>query len=420
MRKGSTMRGTVTGWVLMALVGALGCSGGDPHGQGGGHGHHEEEQEAEAKGPNGGRLLTSGDFELELAIYERGVPPEYRAWARHDGEPVPPGEVDLTVKLGRLGGRVDAIRFAPEGDVLRGDTVVAEPHSFEVSIEARHAGETHSWHYESFEGRTRIAPEVAEGLGIETHVAGPAVLEETVTVYGRIRANPERVREVRARFDGVIRSVHADVGSVVKKGDRLVAIESNQSLNTYSITAPIGGTITQRDANAGEQTGGRLLLTITDTSSVWADLAVFPRERSRVRAGQPVSITPDAGDEPVAGTIANVEVLANPDQSVTARAVLPNPEGRLVPGTFVTAEITVGRHEVPLAVRREGLQAFRDFTVVYAQVGDQYEVRMLDLGREAGEHVEVLGGIEPGTRYVAAGSYVIKADVEKSGATHDH
>ena len=98
MRKGSTMRGTVTGWVLMALVGALGCSGGDPHGQGGGHGHHEEEQEAEAKGPNGGRLLTSGDFELELAIYERGVPPEYRAWARHDGEPVPPGEVDLTVR----------------------------------------------------------------------------------------------------------------------------------------------------------------------------------------------------------------------------------------------------------------------------------------------------------------------------------
>jgi cobalt-zinc-cadmium efflux system membrane fusion protein len=80
----------------------------------------------------------------------------------------------------------------------------------------------------------------------------------------------------------------------------------------------------------------------------------------------------------------------------------------------------VGEHEVPLAVRREGLQAFRDFTVVYAQVGDQYEVRMLDLGRAAGEYVEVLGGIEPGTRYVAVNSYVIKADIEKSGASHDH
>ena len=100
--------------------------------------------------------------------------------------------------------------------------------------------------------------------------------------------------------------------------------------------------------------------------------------------------------------------------------MLPNPEGRLVPGTFVTAEITIGEHEVPLAVRREGLQTFRDFTVVYAQVGDQYEVRMLELGREAGEWVAVLAGIEPGTRYVTAKSYVIKADIEKSGASHDH
>jgi cobalt-zinc-cadmium efflux system membrane fusion protein len=218
----------------------------------------------------------------------------------------------------------------------------------------------------------------------------------------------------------VVRAVHADVGSAVAKGDRLLTIESNESLNTYAIHAPIGGVVTQRDANPGEQTSGRLLLTITDPSSVWADLAVFPGDRGRVRVGNPVSIVPAAGGERVTGVISTLEVLAREDQSVTARAVLPNPEGRLVPGTFVTAEITVGEHEVPLAVRREGLQAFRDFTVVYAQVGDQYEVRRLELGREAGDFVEVLGGLEPGTRYVAANSYVVKADVEKSGASHDH
>ena len=408
---------TVLGMLALAI---LACSGSDPHGSGtAGHGGGDAVPE-EPKGLHGGRLLTSGDFELELAIFERGVPPEFRAWARQDGQPVAPGEVSLEVELARLGGQIDEISFAPEGDYLRGDVVVSEPHSFEVSIEAAHAGEIHSWHYENFEGRTRIAPDVAESLGVKTAVAGPAVLENTVTVYGRIRANPERVREVRARFDGVVRSVHADVGSAVAKGDRLLTIESNESLNTYSISAPIAGVVTQRDANPGEQTSGRLLLTITDPSSVWADLAVFPGDRGRVRAGNPVSIVPAVGGEPVTGVISTVEVLANADQSVTARAVLPNPEGRLVPGTFVNAEITVGEHEVPLAVRREGLQAFRDFTVVYAQVGDQYEVRMLELGREAGEYVEVLGGIEPGTRYVAANSYVIKADIEKSGASHDH
>ena len=61
----------------------------------------------------------------------------------------------------------------------------------------------------------------------------------------------------------------------------------------------------------------------------------------------------------------------------------------------------------------------RELSVAQLERRDD-EVRMLELGREAGEYVEVLGGIEPGTRYVAASSYVIKADIEKSGASHDH
>jgi cobalt-zinc-cadmium efflux system membrane fusion protein len=410
-----------TTWTVLGMlaVAFLACSGAEPQ-SGGTAGHGGGDATPEAVGPHGGRLLTSGDFELELAIFERGGPPEFRVWARKGGQPVAPGGVSLQVELVRLGGRVDEISFSAEGDYLRSDAVVREPHSFEVSLEAAHASEKHAWQFEAFEGRTRIAPEVAASLGVETAVAGPAVLQETVTVYGRLRADPVRVREVRARFDGVLRSVHADVGSVVAKGDRLLTIESNESLTAYSVSAQIGGVVTQRDANPGEQTSGRLLLTITDTSSVWADLSVFPGDQSRVRAGNPASIVPAAAGEWVKGVISTIDVLANDDQSVTARAVLPNLEGRLVPGAFVTAEITVGEHEVPLAVRREGVQTFRDDTVVYAQVGDQYEVRMLDVGREAGEYVEVLGGLEPGTHYVTANSYVIKADIEKSGAAHDH
>jgi cobalt-zinc-cadmium efflux system membrane fusion protein len=90
------------------------------------------------------------------------------------------------------------------------------------------------------------------------------------------------------------------------------------------------------------------------------------------------------------------------------------------PGQFVEGTITVDRVEVPLAVRQTGLQGFRDFTVVYARVDDTYEVRMLDLGRSDGQFVEVLGGLEPGTLYVSGNSYLIKADIEKSGASHDH
>jgi len=383
-----------------------------------------EAMEAEAagdyeRGPNNGRMLRDGDFAIELAIYETGVPPEFRAWATDNGQPVSPSQVSLTARLTRLGSE-DVIRFSPRGDFLRGDQTVHDPHSFLVNVEASRNGATHRWQFESYEGRTRISPEMAEAFGIETMVAGPATLAETISVYGSIVPNPERVREVSARFDGAIQSVDVALGAMVRQGQRLATVESNESLQSYVITAPIAGIITERKANAGEQTNGRRLFTVVDTSSVWAEIAVFPGDRPRVTAGAEVEISPATGGEAVTGTISNLSPIADANQSIAARVPLENADGRWTLGTFVNATIRVAEIEVPLAVRRSGLQSFRDFTVVYAQVGDEYEVRMLELGRQDQDWIEVLGGLQPGTRYVTENSYVLKADVEKSGASHDH
>ncbi|HBN15872.1 MAG: secretion protein HlyD [Gammaproteobacteria bacterium] len=372
------------------------------------------------RGPNNGILLRDGEFVLELAIFETGVPPEYRAWATVNDQPVDPEDLDLNVQLTRLGGVVDDIDFVPTGDALRGDMVIYEPHSFSVSVAASYNGNTHRWSYDSFEGRTRIEPAVAEALGIETDIAGPAVIEETIPVYGRIVANSDDVSNVTARFDGKIETVAVALGDYVNAGDTLATIESNQSLTSFELLAPISGLITARNASGGESTAGRVLFTITDTSTVWADLAVFPSDLPRISVGERVTINTPLTDTPITGTIARILPETASNQAVTARVVLDNPDGVLRAGTWVQAQINIAEHEVPLAVRREGLQAFRNFTVVYAQIGDQYEVRMLDLGRQSAEWVEVLGGLEPGTRYVTENSYILKADVEKDGASHDH
>lgn len=405
-------------WILGMLLTACGGSGSETSTfVKGAHGDQAAEIQ---KGPHGGRLLADDDFTLELAIFELGVLPEFRVWVTKDDQLVDPNEVVLRIKLTRLGNRVDEIDFHPRKDFLQGDTVIYEPHSFVVSIEAVHAGKKHSWQYDNFEGRTAISAEFAESFGVETMIAGPMVLEDTVTVYGRLVSNPERVREIRARFEGVVQTVAVQIGDFVRKGQTVLAIESNESLNSYTITAPIDGVITQRAANPGEQTGDRLLLTINDTSSVWAELSIFPGDRSRIRVGAPVTITDATADPPVSGVISTVDVLAAATQAVIARVVLENTDGHLLPGTYISAEVTVGEYSMSLAVKRSGLQNFRDFTVVYAQVGEEYEVRMLELGRQAGAYVEVLGGLEPGTRYVSENSYLIKADIEKAGASHDH
>ncbi|MEI6518204.1 MAG: HlyD family secretion protein, partial [bacterium] len=63
---------------------------------------------------------------------------------------------------------------------------------------------------------------------------------------------------------------------------------------------------------------------------------------------------------------------------------------------------------------------FREQTVVFAKVGNTYEVKPLTLGKSDGEWVEVLEGLSPGERYVTGNAFLIKADILKSGATHDH
>jgi cobalt-zinc-cadmium efflux system membrane fusion protein len=154
----------VLGWVLSA------CTGGTPPGASVAEAPAEEAQE---RGPNNGIMLRDGEFAVELAIFETGVPPEYRAWITNVGEALSPGSVDLEVRLTRLGNVVDEIGFNVQGDYLRGDTVIYEPHSFSVSIDVSSGGRSHGWEYDSFEGRSQISSDMAAAFEFETMLAGP-------------------------------------------------------------------------------------------------------------------------------------------------------------------------------------------------------------------------------------------------------
>lgn len=405
--------------ILALMAGVAGCQQDRPE-MTDASGHASRAAAEPEKGPHGGRLFRDGDFALELSIFETGVPPEFRVWAVKAGVPVVPQDVELSVTLTRLGNRKDEIGFVPQGDFLRGDTVVYEPHSFVVAIAARYQGSNHQWQYDNFEGRTEIGADVAAAFELGTERAGPVIITQTVTTYGRIEPNHEQSRTVSARFDGVIEAVHVSLGDRVRRGQVLATVESNESLKPFDLTAPIAGVITQRVANSGEQTRGRALFTIVDTTSVWAEFAIFPADRERVRIGAPVSVHATHSGVSTTGEIARINPIAESNQSVLALVVLDNTQGQFPPGTHVTGAIEVAQFDVPLAVKRVGLQAFRDFTVVYEQIGDQFEVRMLDLGRQDSVWIEVLGGIDAGARYVTTNSYLIKADIEKSGASHDH
>ncbi|MBL8201068.1 MAG: efflux RND transporter periplasmic adaptor subunit [Chromatiales bacterium] len=412
---------------LLAL--ATGCSGTDADGTGAGGNHdheeqaggHEHEGEEVAKGARGGRLLQDGDFALEVTMFESGVPPELHIYPLRDGKPVDPAQVQLSIELRRLGGRVDRIAFTPQEDFLRSTTSIEEPHSYVVQAQALEGGRNHSWTYESFEGRTTIARDMAEGAGVEIAVAGPGRIAEQVSLFGAIAADPDRVRAVSARFPGVIRTVRAKVGDTVQAGQQLATVESNESLQTYAVTTPIAGVITERHANVGETTKEEHLFKVANFSSVRAELNAFPRDRGRLKSGQSVSIKAADGTQEAMGRIDFVSPVGTGNNpTLVVRVILDNRDGQWTPGQFVEGLVTVSTTEVPLVIPREALQSFRDWQVAFINVDDDYEIRPLELGRSDGENVEVLAGLKSGDRYVAVNSYLIKADIEKSGASHDH
>tara|TARA_R110000868_G_scaffold224025_4_gene475885 strand:- start:1259 stop:1675 length:417 start_codon:yes stop_codon:yes gene_type:complete len=96
---------------------------------------------------------------------------------------------------------------------------------------------------EEYEEISRIKDELSTKVGIVTEKATAGTISQTVTVYGRVAQAPENSHEIYARFPGVVKSINVTIGDSVKKGDRIATIESNESLKSYPILAPISGVI---------------------------------------------------------------------------------------------------------------------------------------------------------------------------------
>lgn len=393
-------------------------------GQGASKAPHAEAPAAAAdyeRGPHRGRLLRDGDFALEITLYEDGPAPLFRVYPYLKNKPLDPKQVQVSIALTRLGPKVDRFALAPEADYLTSAAVVHEPHSFDVSVAATRGGRRHGWTYSSYEGRTTISADAARAGGVTTERAGGAVMSESLPISGRVEITPEGQSDVNARYPGRVVSLSAELGQRVRRGQVLARVESSESLQTYSVTAPIAGVIVKKNVTVGAMTGAEPILVVADPTKLHAEFFLYPRDAERVRVGQPVEVVSLAGDHRVASSIEAILPTADlTNQTLIAHVHMPAPGEAWRPGLGVKGTVQVGAVSAPLAVRTRAIQPFRDFEVVYAKVGDTYEVRMLELGRRTPEWTEVLGGLEPGTEYVVDGAFLIRADIEKSGASHDH
>jgi cobalt-zinc-cadmium efflux system membrane fusion protein len=302
------------------------------------------------------------------------------------------------------------------------ETIVGEPHSFDVEVLATIEGKSLHWSYPSYEGRTVIAAQIAETTGIRVAPAGPGTIADEHVVQGLLTPVEGTLARVTARFPGPIRHLTANVGDSVRAGEVLATIESNLSLTEYDVGAPIGGVVLSRQATLGAVASESMpLYEIADLSRLWVDLHLFGGDAQHIRAGVPVEVTRLTDGATARTRLERVlPGTATASQSTVARATIANADGLWRPGSAVKARITVAQQPADLVVPLSALQQFRDWDVVFIRIGDTYEVRPVELGQRDAQQVEVLSGIAAGDAVVVEQSYLVKADIEKSGATHDH
>jgi membrane fusion protein, heavy metal efflux system len=256
---------------------------------------------------------------------------------------------------------------------------------------------------------------------IELATAGPGMLRDSLVLNGIIQPNQEALVQVTPRFPGVAREIRARIGDRVAKGDLLATVESNQSLTTYELKAPISGTIIDRQVSLGEYASEQKpAFVIADLSTVWVNFSVYRRDLARVRVGDTILIDAEDGGPQIEAKIAYVSPVGNSDtQSALARAIVDNRHMRLRPGLFVTAKLVLAPKSVPLAVKSEALQTIENRTVVFVRAGDKFEVRNVELGAHDPQLVEILSGLRDGDVYAARNSFVIKAELAKATAEEE-
>ena len=292
----------------------------------------------------------------------------------------------------------------------------SEQHAEQEAEHVEEAGHTEE------AARTTIAAKIAQDAGIRVAPVAAGVIADEHEVQGLLTPVEGRIAKAMARFPGPIRSLRANVGDRVRAGQPLATIESNLSLTAYTVSAQISGMVLSRGASVGTVASeGMALYEIADLSQLWVDLHIFGADAQHITAGVPVLVT-RMSDGVTAQTVLErvLPGTATASQSTVARATIENKDGLWRPGSAVKARVTVDRQPAALVVPLSALQTAAEEDVVYVREGQAYITRPVKIGRRDAERAEIVSGLKPGEQVVVQQSFLVKADIEKSTAAHEH
>ncbi|MCF2523534.1 efflux RND transporter periplasmic adaptor subunit [Bradyrhizobium sp. G127] len=321
------------------------------------------------------------------------------------GTIVPSGERIAKVSV-RLLGTVAELRKRLGDDVREGDVLAI--------IESREVADAKSQY---------LAAKVALDLQDTLFSRSKSLFESKVSSENDYLRAKTAFEDVRIKFDVARQKLFA----LGLTGDQIAVLPQQpvESLRLQELRAPMSGRIAERRVDLGSLVGREgqesELFVIVDSSVVWAELSLQAADLAAVSQGQQITVSTGAGSAPLPAIIMFVSPLLDKDtRSARVVASVDNPSHILRPGTFVTAEIPFGQIQAGVVVPKTAVQSIDGQSVVFMRTSDGFTLRIIVTGREDSNSFEVTSGLSAGEPIATANTFVLKADLGKYAAEHQH
>ncbi|CAN5266507.1 hypothetical protein BH10PSE11_BH10PSE11_03030 [soil metagenome] len=346
------------------------------------------------------RQIAAGNFAIREAtggtLSKRIVVP---------GAIVPSGERIAKVSV-RLLGTVAELRKRLGDSVREGDVLAI--------IESREVADAKSQY---------LAARVALDLQDTLFSRSKSLFESKVSSENDFLRAKTAFEDIRIKFDVARQKLFA----LGLTGDQIAALPQQpvESLRLQELRAPMSGRIAERRVDLGSLVGREgqesELFVIVDSRVVWAELALPAADLAVIREGLQISVAAGPGADPYPATIMFVSPLIDKDTRL-ARVVasVDNPTHALRPGMFVTAEIPVQQVQAAVVVPKAAVQSIDGQSAVFVRTPDGFQPRKIMTGREDSGSFEVTSGLSSGDQIATANTFVLKADLGKNTAEHQH
>jgi Cu(I)/Ag(I) efflux system membrane fusion protein len=325
----------------------------------------------------------------------------------------------------------------------------------------------------SSDGSVLLSADQIREFGITFGTVEARTLTTEVRTAGTVAADETRIAQVTPKFGGFVERLHVDfTGQSVRRGQPLLEIYSPELVaaqqellvaarlqrtvgessvpgvpapatdlvaaarqrlrlwdvsdaqidqvlrsgrvrRTVTLFSPASGVVVEKPVVRGQAVqAGQALYTIADLSRVWVLAELREADAGAVREGSSATVELAAfPGRPLAGTISYVQPVLQPEaRTLAARISLPNPDGRIKPGMYATVRLSAPARTA-LTVPASALVRTGERTLVFVDLGGgRLAPQDVETGRIAGEHAEVLSGLEPGQRVVTSAQFLLDSE----------